>query len=133
MIYERYVSQPNDSLIYHQMMGQTIGRLSSCNGFLESLKGDQPFPFFQMCEIGCCLNQHIYPSRRVRDLEYLVYKTCTSACVGDKRVVCSNTGVVYEEILKNPLTEKWNEIFMGEWKAMDKHGHLDDLPTKLNE
>ena len=40
---------------------------------------------------------------------------------------------VYEEILKNPLTEKWNEIFMDEWKAMNKHGHLDDLPTKLNE
>ena len=40
---------------------------------------------------------------------------------------------VYEEMLKNPLTDKWNQIFMDEWKAMNKHGHLNDLPTKLNE
>ena len=38
---------------------------------------------------------------------------------------------VYEEILKNPLTDKWNKIFMDEWKTMNKHGHLDDLPTNL--
>ena len=39
---------------------------------------------------------------------------------------------VYEEILKNPLTDKWNDIFMDEWKLMYKHGHLKDLPTNFN-
>ena len=38
---------------------------------------------------------------------------------------------VYEEILKNPLTDKWNNIFMDEWKLMYEHGHLKDLPTNL--
>ena len=39
---------------------------------------------------------------------------------------------VYDEILKNPLTDKWNNIFMDEWKIMNKHGHLKDLPTNLD-
>ena len=39
--------------------------------------------------------------------------------------------ISFEEILKNPLTDKWNNIFMDEWKLMDKHAHLKDLPTNL--
>ena len=39
---------------------------------------------------------------------------------------------VFQEMLKNTYTDKWNKIFMDEWKVMHNKGHLEGLPVNLD-
>lgn len=38
---------------------------------------------------------------------------------------------IFQEMLKNTYTDKWNKIFMDEWKIMYKRDHLKGLPINL--
>ena len=37
---------------------------------------------------------------------------------------------IFEEMIKNHLTEEWNKIFFDEWNAMYKSGNLKNIPVK---
>ena len=39
---------------------------------------------------------------------------------------------VFQEMLKNTYTDKWNKIFLDEWKIMHKKGHLKGLPVDMD-
>jgi transaldolase len=36
---------------------------------------------------------------------------------------------VFEEMMKHPLTDTWNETFLGAWQDMDEGGHMEGVPT----
>jgi transaldolase len=40
---------------------------------------------------------------------------------------------IFKEMLENTYTDKWNKIFMDEWKTMNSRGHLKGLPIQLDE
>ena len=35
-------------------------------------------------------------------------------------------------MIEHPLTDTWNETFMGEWVAMNDAGLLEGLPVRLD-
>ena len=39
---------------------------------------------------------------------------------------------VFQEMLEHPLTDTWNETFMGEWVAMNDAGLLEGVPVRLD-
>ena len=39
---------------------------------------------------------------------------------------------VYKDMMQHPLTDTWNETFMGEWVAMHEAGQLEGVPVKLD-
>ena len=39
---------------------------------------------------------------------------------------------VFEEMMQHPLTDTWNDTFMGQWVEMNDAGLLKDLPVTLH-
>ena len=37
---------------------------------------------------------------------------------------------VYKELMENPLTDKWNKLFLDQWNDMFDAGNLKGLPIK---
>ena len=40
---------------------------------------------------------------------------------------------VFAELMEHPLTDQWNDTFMGEWKQMHEAGYLEGMPVSLHE
>jgi hypothetical protein len=40
---------------------------------------------------------------------------------------------IFKEMIQNTFTDKWNEIFMNEWKVMNNKDHLNGLPIKFDK
>ncbi len=36
---------------------------------------------------------------------------------------------IFRDMMRHPLSDQWNTLFMDEWKEMEKAGKLSDLPT----
>ena len=39
---------------------------------------------------------------------------------------------IFEEMMQHPLTDTWNDTFMGQWIEMNDAGLLKDLPVTLH-
>jgi len=40
---------------------------------------------------------------------------------------------IFKEMIQNTFTDKWNEIFMNEWKVMNNKDHLNGLPIEFDK